>query len=163
MNKWIMLAVLLSLSAGCANCGNKCSAPADSVAVVASAPDGSATLEVESFKLAYGKIRDLKGATGGKAVELVDEPGEAEIVVNLPKGDYALRVFGFATSYDADGFYIRVHDLDEKRLAVSGINKVLPTGTIKFTMAEAGPCKVVIAFGEEGVLFDRVEIKPAKK
>ena len=162
MNRWITLAALLALLPGCqAGRSNSMEPPKGPAA--AAAPDGTMTLEVESFKLAYGKVRDLKGASGGKVVELVDEPGEAEVIVNLPKGDCALRVFGFAPSYDADGFYIRVHDLDEKRLAVSGINKVLPTGTIKFTMAKAGPCKVVIAFGEEGVLFDRVEIKPAKK
>jgi len=153
--KTIAVLAVAVLAAGCAGVG----VPTGGVSTT-----GDVTvLEVENFKLNKANVVALDGASGGKAVVLVDEASEAGITIPmLKKGDYELIVHGLAPSYEEDAFLITVGDLAEERLFISDINRVLPTAPLPFTQRKDGPCKVVLMFGEDNVKLDRIEIRPVK-
>ena len=156
---------LLVLAAGCAGMcgGGKAVATTESPKTMATvAPAGTIVVELEKFTLAKWEVKNLEGASGGKAVLLVDEAGQAETTVELKAGTYDLVVYGLAPSYEGDAFYVRVGPQAEERRVIKDIKQLLPCEPLRFTMAKDGPCKVLITFAEENLLLDRVEIRPVK-
>ena len=143
-----MMAVVaaLALVAGCAAMG----------------PKGVTVLEMEEATLTKAAVKDLAGASGGKAVLLTDESSEVTVTANLKKGAYEVTFYGVAPSYDEDAFYVRIGDGEEMRLVISDIAKLLPSKPVKFSVDKDGPCKILISFAEENVQLDRVEIKAVK-
>ena len=127
------------------------------------APVGGARIEVENFKLTKARIEKHKDASGGRLVVLTHEESEAQVTVPLQKGDYELIVYGYAPSYDEDGFFVHIAGLNDVRMVIPNIKKILPTKPLKFTMPKDGPCTLIIALGEEHVKFDVVVIRPVKK
>ena len=69
---------------------------------------------------------------------------------------------GFAPSDKEDAFYVRVAGQAEERRFIKDTGKFTDSEPVAFTMDKDGPCKIVLAFGEENVQFDKVEIRPAK-
>ena len=130
------------LLGGCVGAGEK-TEPAKPV-------KGERSFEVEDFKLTKAQIEPFKGAGGGK-------------VVVLKKGAYELIVYGYAPSFDEDGFFVHVGDKLDQRMVIPDIKKLLPTKPLPFNATKDGPCEVTIALGEEHVKFDRVVIRPVKK
>jgi len=172
----VLLAAVL-VAAGCATGGGKTAGPSASPDALAAAPDalasaapdvlaaaGPATvIEVENFKLTKGNAVDLKDASGGKAVVLTDEAGEAEYTLpSLAKGTYELVIRGVGQSDKEDAVYVRVAGQAEERVFPEEWKKLLPFKAVRFTQPADGPCKIVLSFGEENVQLDRVEIRPVK-
>jgi len=121
---------------------------------------GQKTFEVESFTLTKGVVETMKGAGGGKVVLLTHEESQATKSVALKKGTYELIVYGYAPSFDEDGFFVHVGDQLDRRMVIPNIKKLLPTKPLRFNVTKDGPCEVTIALGEEHVRFDRVVIRP---
>ena len=143
------------LLTGCVGAGEK-TEPAKPV-------KGEKRFEVEDFKLTKARVEPFKGAGGGKVVVLTHEESEATKFVPLKKGAYELIVYGYAPSFDEDGFFVHVGDKLDQRMVIPDIKKLLPTKPLPFNATKDGPCEVTIALGEEHVKFDRVVIRPVKK
>jgi hypothetical protein len=148
-----LIPVLMLLAAGCCAAG-RCP-------VFTHRTDGTLVGEVERFERKKCEVRDLPGASGGEAVLLTSDDSEAAARLDLKPGTYELVVYAYAPSYDADGFYVHVGDQLDQRVVVPDIGKVLPCKPVRF-QAGPGPCSLVLAFGEEGVLFDRVMVRPVE-
>ena len=160
----VVLAVVM-LAAGCGTPGTTTAgAPARrSVDTAKPAVGAVAVVEVENFKLTKAEVKELKDASGGKAVLLTSEDSQAEYTVPaLNKGTYDAILYGVGQSDSEDAVYVRVAGQAEERVFPAEWKKVMPFGAVRFTQPSDGPCKILLTFGEENVLLDRVEIVPAK-
>jgi hypothetical protein len=124
---------------------------------------GEVVLEVESFTLKNATVKDLAGASGGKAV-LFDKAEESSATkeVQLKAGKYEAVVYVQAADEDTDAFYLTVGG-EESRLFPEEYGKVLPAKAVAFEVKADGAVKLELKASEEaGMLLDRVVIKPAK-
>jgi len=153
--KWmVVLAVALVFS----GCGEKTTGPK-----INKLAGGAFFVEVEDFDLSNAEIQKLSEASGGKVVMLQDEYGEAEVTIQLGKGDYEVTVYALGASFDEDAFYLTVGNQAEERMWPEAPGELLPTADVVYLTQDAdGPCTIVLRFGEPNVQLDSVEFKVAE-
>jgi len=124
---------------------------------------GEIVLEVESFTLKDAAVKELAGASGGKAVLFdKEDASSATKEVVLKAGKYEAVVYVQAPDADKDAFYLVING-EENRLFPEDYGKVLPTQAAAFEVKKDGAVKVELKASEEtGMYLDRVVIKPAK-
>ena len=124
---------------------------------------GEVVLEVKSFTLKDAEVKDLAGASGGKAVLFdKEDASSATKEVVLKAGKYEAVVYVQAPDADKDAFYLVING-EENRLFPEDYGKVLPTQAAAFEVKKDGAVKVELKASEEtGMYLDRVVIKPAK-
>jgi hypothetical protein len=146
-------------SGGCA----ACPAPASAAPAAAAprAPASEIVLEAEEFKLTNVKVKDVKGASRGKAILLMTEDGKAETTVRIAKGTYRVEVYmqGQDGSSDAvqvsvAGIEMRFFDGDYGKIRLGATN-----GDDEVEIKKDGDYPVVISWAEPDVLVDRVVLK----
>jgi len=123
---------------------------------------GEVVLEVKSFTLKDAEVKDLAGASGGKAVLFGKEEASATKEVALKAGKYEAVVYLQAADGDHDAFYLVING-EENRLFPEDYGKVLPAKAVAFEVKADGAVKVELKASEEtGMFLDRVVIRPAK-
>ena len=119
------------------------------------------TLEVETFKLDEAEVKDLAGASGGKAVLFASETAGAETVVPLKKGTYEVTLYAQGSDEDHDAVYLSVAGI-ENRVYTPEWGKVVACEPVVVVVPKDGPCKVVLLAAETGVYLDKVVLKRVK-
>jgi hypothetical protein len=177
LSAWLAVGVAVGLLVGCKETGE---VPVVETPTVEVAPPvappvtppvmppavGVVTLEVETFKLDEAEVRDLAGASGGKAVLFNSETSGAETSVPLKKGTYEVTLYMQGADEDHDAVYLSVAGI-ENRLYADEWGRVV-VGAVpdqeRFTVAvpKDGPCKVVLLAAETDVYLDRVVLKLVK-
>jgi len=124
---------------------------------------GELVLEAESFTLKDAGVKELAGASGGKAVLFdKEDASSATKEVELKAGKYEAVVYVQAPDADKDAFYLVING-EENRLFPEEYGKVLPTKAAAFEVKKDGAVKLELKASEEtGLFVDRVVIKPAK-
>jgi len=159
---WVVVCVAIGLVAGCKS-GDMMPTPP----VVTPTPPvvtptvGDVTLEVEAFKLDEAEVKDLAGASGGKAVLFGSETSGAETAVPLTKGTYQVTLYMQGADEDRDAVYLSVAGI-ENRLFAQEWGKVFACETVTVVVAKDGPVKVVLLAAETDVYLDKVVLKRVK-
>jgi len=122
---------------------------------------GEITLEVEKFKLDEAEVKDLAGASGGKAVLFDSEMSAAETSVSLTGGTYEITLHMQGGDDEHDAVYISVAGI-EIRTYPEERDKVMAVEPFTVQVTRDGPVKVVIMAAETGVYLDKVVLKKVK-
>jgi len=120
-----------------------------------------ATLEVEAFKLDEAEVKDLAGASGGKAVLFGSETSGAETAVPLKKGTYQVTLYMQGGDSDHDAVYLSVAGV-EYRLFPDEAGKVMAVESFTVQVTKDGPVKVILLAAETDVYLDKVVLKRVK-
>jgi hypothetical protein len=121
---------------------------------------GTIVLEAESFDLEKADVKELAGASGGKAVFFQHADGQASTSVKLAKGRYEVVVRMQAPDPESDAFYLTLAGTEE-RLYPEDHKKLCTTGKMTVSVSRDGPCALKIEPAESGFYIDRVEIRRA--
>ncbi len=137
-------------------------APAPEVRPLPRASGIGTVLEVESFEIDGGEVRDLAGAGGGKAVYFARPGGRARGGVRLDRGIYEFEVHLQGRSVDHDAVYLTV-DRQEYRFYQDAWGRVAPgkvlgAGQALFEIPGDGSHQIVLEAAESEIHVDRVVI-----
>ena len=141
--------------------GGTTSKPTTTQAAPPEMKDGLMTLEVETFTLEDATVKDLQGATGGKAVLFDKETSSAKTTVTLKKGNYEVTVFVQGVDPDHDAFFLSVAG-EESRLFPAEYGKVVAADPVKVEVKQDGAVAIALAAAETGLYLDKVVVKAVK-
>ena len=116
--------------------------------------DWEVSLEAEAFKANGPKVKDLKEASGGKALHF-ETGGSAELTLDLAADDYRLKVYAMAPDDTSDAFYVKIAGLDQRTFP-RDTGALTACRAMGFTVKEAGPVTLKIDAAENGFYIDRV-------
>jgi len=168
LSAWLVVFAAVGLLAGCKDIMDKIRGgppevkPPEVQPPEVKPPPGELVLEVEAFtKLEEAQVKDLAGASGGKAVFFDSETSAAETSVPLTKGTWEVTLFMQGTDEDQDAVYLDVAGT-EQRLFPQDYGKVMAVEPFTVEVAKDGAVKVVLMAAETGVYLDKVVLKKVK-
>ena len=115
------------------------------------------TVEAEDFAVRKNvRVEKVPGASGGKAVRLLDKHSRIETTVSLGVGAYAFFVTAMGVSPSEDAVHFGL-DRDRRRLVLRW-NEWSLVPCYGFTVLTKGPHRLAVTFAEPNVLVDRILI-----
>jgi len=160
LSVWLVVLVAAGLLAGCKDLRDM-SAKRSLDKLEVKVPPGEVALEVENFtKLDEAEVKDLAGASGGKAVLFDSEISGAETSVLLTKGTWEVTLHMQGGDSEHDAVYLSVAGIEE-RLFPEEADKVMAVESFTVQVTKDGPVKVVLLAAETGVYLDKVVLKKA--
>ena len=162
LSVWLVVLVAAGLLAGCKELRDMCKGgPTEAAPPEVKVLPSEVALEVEDFtKLDEAEVKDLVGASGGKAVLFDSEISGAETSVLLTKGTWEVTLHMQGGDSEHDAVYLSVAGIEE-RLFPEEADKVMAVESFSVQVTKDGLVKVVLLAAETGVYLDKVVLKKA--
>lgn len=122
------------------------------------AGEPSMVFEAEDFPVKQNApVEEAKGASGGKAVRMLDRKSRIERDVELDAGTYLFYAVAMAFRGDQDALNVRLAGT-KQRGHLTGYDKWIPQDWAGLVYVKKGTYKLVAYFDEPQVLVDRVVV-----
>jgi len=123
---------------------------------------GTYTVQLEDCVISDGAVVvDL--AEGSRGVRFPKSDARAEARLSLPPGPYKAAIHAYATSSDADAFYVILNGAKIRTYPVERGKVSICKSSVVFTVKPGQPATLVVVPGEVGVAIDRLEIEPVNE
>ena len=127
-------------------------------------------VEAEGLALKDCRAMKLGGASGGRAVFMTTDGGEARGTVDLRKGKYEVVVYVQGTNDEGDAVFVTVCGKERRRVWGGDHGSVVAATlyeteerSFAVTIEKDGPCEVVLQMAEPNVYVDRVVFRAVAK
>ncbi|MBT3381396.1 MAG: hypothetical protein HN742_39280 [Lentisphaerae bacterium] len=122
---------------------------------------GTYTVQLEDSVTSNGAAV-VELTEGARGVRFPKADARAEARLSLPPGSYRAVIHAYATSSDADAFYVVLNGAKVRTYPVERGKVSVCKSPVEFTVKPGQAASLVVVPAEMGVTIDRLEIEPMK-